>query len=282
MTSPDPQASGPLDPVRPAGAGNGASADASAGANAAADEGVGDGRASLAVVIGAGGGIGAALVEQLAADSRYAGVLAVARSPLASAFAPGVVPVRADLTDEASIAAAAAQAASLGSIRLVIVATGLLHDASLAPEKSWQVLDADAMARSFAINSIGPALVAKHFLPRLPRSGRAVFAALSARVGSIGDNRLGGWYSYRASKAALNMLLRTLSIELARRAPEAVCVGLHPGTVDTALSQPFGSRLSGRLFTPAESARHLLQVVDRLEPSDSGRVLAWDGRPIPE
>jgi NAD(P)-dependent dehydrogenase (short-subunit alcohol dehydrogenase family) len=241
-----------------------------------------DAAVSVAVVFGASGGIGRALVEQLLSDGRYSRVITVARSSQ-PALHNDAVPAHADLTDETSIRAVAHQAAQLGTVRLVIVATGLLHDTSTTPEKSWQSLDGEAMARSFAINSIGPALVAKHFLPLLPRSGRSVFAALSARVGSIGDNRLGGWYSYRASKAALNMLLRTLSIELARRAPEALCVGLHPGTVDTALSQPFASRnQTGRLFTPEESSTHLLQVIERLQPGDSGRVFAWDGSVIPE
>jgi NAD(P)-dependent dehydrogenase (short-subunit alcohol dehydrogenase family) len=138
------------------------------------------------------------------------------------------------------------------------------------------------MARVFAVNTIGPALVAKHFLPLLPRRGRSAFAAISARVGSIGDNRLGGWHSYRASKAALNMLLRNFAIELARRAPDAVCIGLHPGTVDTALSAPFRSRVApDRLFTPARSAGHLLRVIEQATVADNGHVLAWDGARIP-
>ena len=134
----------------------------------------------------------------------------------------------------------------------------------------------------FAVNAIGPALVAKHFLPLLPRHGRSVFASISARVGSIEDNRLGGWYSYRASKAALNMLLKTYSIELKRRAPSAICVGLHPGTVDTALSKPFqGGVAPGKLFSPTQSAAYLLRVIDGLTPADNGAVFAWDGSQIP-
>jgi NAD(P)-dependent dehydrogenase (short-subunit alcohol dehydrogenase family) len=120
----------------------------------------------------------------------------------------------------------------------------------------------------------------KHLLPRLPRAGRSVFATLSARVGSIGDNRLGGWHAYRASKAALNQLVRTASIELARRAPQAVCVALHPGTVDTALSAPF-SRRGLQVHSPAEAARHLLQVVDTLSAADSGGFYDWRGAAIP-
>ena len=150
------------------------------------------------------------------------------------------------------------------------------------PEKHWSAIRAESMARAFAVNATGPALVARAFLPLLPRSGRSVFAALSARVGSIDDNRRGGWYAYRASKAALNMLLKNFAIELARRAPEAICVGLHPGTVDSALSRPYQAGVpAAQLFSPAQSAAHLLNVLDGLVPADSGGVYAWDGRRVP-
>jgi NAD(P)-dependent dehydrogenase (short-subunit alcohol dehydrogenase family) len=195
---------------------------------------------------------------------------------------PRVVRARIDVTDEASIAAAAEQARALGEVRLVIVASGVLHGDGVRPEKHWGEIDGATLARVFAVNSIGPALVAQHFLPLLPRQGRSVFAAISARVGSIEDNRLGGWYAYRASKAALNMLLRNFAIELARRAPEAVCIGLHPGTVDTPLSKPFqGNVAPGKLFPPEVSATHLLRVIEEVDAADSGRVFAWDGSPIP-
>jgi NAD(P)-dependent dehydrogenase (short-subunit alcohol dehydrogenase family) len=130
---------------------------------------------------------------------------------------------------------------------------------------------------------VGPALVAKHFLPLLPRQGRSVFAALSARVGSIGDNRLGGWHSYRASKAALNMLIKNASIELARTRPDAVIVGLHPGTVDTGLSKPFQRGVAhNKLFTPEYCAERLIAVTDGLTRDDTGHVFAWDGARVPE
>jgi NAD(P)-dependent dehydrogenase (short-subunit alcohol dehydrogenase family) len=235
---------------------------------------------SIAVVIGASGGLGAALVAQLAQDERFAQVLALSRTPAAED--ERVVRARIDVTDEPSIAAAAEQARALGEVRLVIVASGLLHGDGVRPEKHWGELNAETLARVFAVNSIGPALVAKRFLPLLPRQGRSVFAAISARVGSIEDNRLGGWYAYRASKAALNMLLRNFAIELARRAPEAVCIGLHPGTVDTPLSKPFqGNVAPVKLFSPSVSATHLLRVIEKVDAADSGRVFAWDGSPIP-
>ena len=252
-----------------------------------------------AVVVGASGGLGAAFVEALLERGGFATVLALSRSgPLdaddaddadeaddarAGADAPRLVRGRIDVTEEASVERAAALAASLAPPRLVIVATGLLHAPDgLRPEKSLAAIDPGRLARLFAVNATGPALVAKHLLPRMPRQGRAVFAAVSARVGSISDNRLGGWYGYRASKAALNMLLRTAAIEWARTAKDGVCVGLHPGTVETALSAPFRANVAGdRLFTPDRSASMLLDVLERLVPADSGGVFAWDGTPVP-
>ena len=210
---------------------------------------------SIAVVIGASGGLGAALVEELANDSRFERVLALSRTAVGD-HDPRIARSRIDVTDEASIAAAAQNARELGEVRLVIVASGSLHGDGVRPEKHWGELDGATLARVFAVNSIGPALVAKHFLP-LPRQGRSVFAAVSARVGSIEDNRLGGWYAYRASKAALNMLLRNFAIELARRAPEAVCIGLHPGTVDTRLSQPFQGNVAPGKLSRRANRRHI-------------------------
>lgn len=229
-----------------------------------------------AVVIGSTGGIGAAVTQALLDDPRVERVHGLARSPQ-SLEHPKLVTGHLDLLDEPSIASAAQ---TIGSPRLVFVATGLLHDTTQVPEKSWRSLDASALSRVYALNAIGPALVAKHLLPRLPRTGKAVFAAISARVGSIEDNRLGGWHGYRASKAALNQLIRCLAIEQAIKWPEALCVGLHPGTVDTALSLPFQSGVK-TLFTPQESAARMLSVIERLTPADSGQLFAFDGQRIP-
>ncbi|WP_416906825.1 MAG: SDR family NAD(P)-dependent oxidoreductase [Polymorphobacter sp.] len=217
-----------------------------------------------AVVIGASGGIGAALAGLLDADPAVGRVTRFTRDVL-------------DLTSPASISAAAASLAE--PPRLVICATGLLHADTLRPERALRELNADALARSFATNATGPALVAQAFLPLMPREGKSLFAALGARVGSISDNRLGGWHSYRAGKAALHQLIRTIAIEHARRWPEAVVAALHPGTVDTALSQPF-QRSAKTLFTPAQSAAHLLAVVDQLTPSQSGHIFDWRGEEI--
>lgn len=236
---------------------------------------------AVAVVVGASGAIGRAVVAQLAQDARFDAIVALSRKQ--QDWEPShVQAMPIDLLDETTITAAVQPVAALGALRLVFVATGMLHDDGHQPEKSWRALDPAALARSFAVNAIGPALVAKHLLPLFPREGRAVFAALSARVGSIADNRLGGWYGYRASKAALNQMIRTLAIELARSRPEALCVGLHPGTVVSDLSQPFTrNRAQDDLFTPQVSARHLLSVIDGLSASDSGGLFAWDGSAIP-
>jgi len=236
----------------------------------------------IAAIIGASGGIGAALTRQLAEQPTIERVLAFSRSP-AEFGHPRVQTGHIDLENEDTIAAAAETARESGGAQIVIVTAGLLHDGAIQPEKSWRALDAEQLTRSFQINAIGPALTAKHFLPLFPRSGPAIFAALSARVGSIGDNRIGGWYGYRASKAALNMILRNLAIELGRKRGEAICVGLHPGTVDTGLSKPFQSHTPPeKLFTPDYSASRLLSVLDGLTPADSGGVFAWDGQRVPE
>lgn len=227
-------------------------------------------QAGVAVVFGAGGGIGAALVEAVRAAGKFKHVVSFSRST-----SPAI-----DLLDEGSLERAAAFAADLGELRLVIDATGFLHDDRQGPEKSWRQLDAANLARAFALNAIGPALIMKHVLPRLPRSGKSVFATLSARVGSIGDNRLGGWYSYRASKAALNQLVRTAAVELGRRSSNAICVALHPGTVATALSAPFAAT-GLEVHPPTAAARHLLAVVDQLTAEANGGFFDWRGQTVP-
>ena len=160
---------------------------------------------------------------------------------------------------------------------LVIVATGLLHRNGKGPEKSLRELDPEWMLENYRINAVGPALIAKHFLPLMPRNQRTVFAVLSARVGSISDNRLGGWHSYRASKAALNMLIRNISIEWQRKNPQAIIVGLHPGTVETGLSAPFKGNPATERFAPAKAAEQLLRVLDGLNPEQSGQLFGFDG-----
>lgn len=223
-----------------------------------------------AVVIGASGGIGRAVADALEEEGSHEAVYRFARSSDGGAHL--------DLTDEASIAAAAQRVTVAPS--LVILATGLLHDGDQGPEKALRDLDPAWLARQFAVNAIGPAIVAKHFVPLLAKTG-GTFAALSARVGSITDNRLGGWYGYRAAKAALNQLIRTAAIEARRTNDRAIIVGLHPGTVDTALSRPFqGNVAPGQLFTPDRAALQLLDVIEGLGVKDSGKVFDWQGAEI--
>jgi NAD(P)-dependent dehydrogenase (short-subunit alcohol dehydrogenase family) len=230
------------------------------------------------MVVGANGAIGSALVEQLANCPNVQSILACSRHAAPHASSK-VVTRPMDILDEASIAAALS---GVERIDLAIIATGLLHEpGGVQPERNSRALDKDVLLRNMAVNAVGPALVAKHVLPLLPRTGKCVFAALSARIGSISDNRLGSWYGYRASKAALNQLVKTLSIELSRQRKESVCVALHPGTVDSALSKPFQSGVPAhKLFTAAYSAERLLQVIDALEPSRTGQLIAWDGSTI--
>ncbi|HAJ47481.1 MAG TPA: C-factor [Alphaproteobacteria bacterium] len=232
-----------------------------------------------AVVFGASGGIGSAFVDHLSSDPRCGVVYAGARITLAPV--PKVQPFAFDLRDETSIAMAAQMMSEGGPLDLVIVATGVLHREGLKPEKTYRSLDADTMAAAFAVNAIGPALIAKHMLPLLARDRKAIFAAISARVGSISDNRLGGWHAYRASKAALNMLIRNFAIEQATRNKHALCVALHPGTVDTALSKPFQAGVAAdKLFTPDHSAAAMLYVLDAATAERTGTLIAWEGQTI--
>lgn len=223
----------------------------------------------IAVVIGSGG-IGGALAEALQAAGTLDEIVVLGRR--------STPPL--DLLDESSIAACARWLATRGAPELIVDATGILHGPDMAPEKSWRELEPATLAHAFAINAIGPALLMKHFLPLLPRDRRAVFATLSAKVGSIGDNRLGGWYAYRASKAALNQFVRTASVELRRSRPQAMCVALHPGTVDTGLSAPFAK--SGlQVQAPACAAQRLLTVLASLKAEDSGAFFDYRGERLP-
>lgn len=231
-------------------------------------------------VIGATGGIGGAFVDELLRDISIDHVEACARTPGNSDEAK-LQWHPLDLLDPASIASAAATISEQGTLDLVLIATGVLWDEQLAPEKSFSQLTAAQMETAFKINAIGPALVLQQFLPLLRRDRRAVVAVLSARVGSISDNRLGGWHSYRASKAALNMLVKGAAIEQRRSNAHAIVVGLHPGTVATRLSAPFSRNVAAdKLFTPQAAAQQLLRVIEVLSAEDSGLCFAWDGREV--
>lgn len=221
-----------------------------------------------ALVFGARGGIGAAFVAALETRCQ---VSALTHSDI-------------DICDEAALEALAARVKAEGPVHLVVNATGLLHhaDAGVQPEKALKQISAASMAKVLAVNTIGPALIAKYFLPLMARDEKAVMAHLSARVGSISDNRMGGWTSYRAAKAAQNMIVKNAAIETARRDPQKIIIGLHPGTVDTQLSAPFqGNVAAEKLFSPAQSADYLLRVIDGVTAQDSGKLLAWDGQQVP-
>jgi len=246
-------------------------------------------------VIGATGGIGSALMQLLAQQKSVTSIHAFSRNQGNSkANNTALTPINSekkrddkvqeyfmDILSEQSIIEAI-ETASAPSYDLIIVATGILHSSSTAPEKKLRDINYDTLEMIFKINTFAPALLAKHFVPRLTKNNKSVFACLSARVGSISDNRLGGWYSYRASKAALNMMIKTISIETQRTNKNACIIGLHPGTVDTALSKPYQSGVKkDKLFSPKQSAHYLLTVIDDILPEDSGKIFAWDGQEVP-
>jgi NAD(P)-dependent dehydrogenase (short-subunit alcohol dehydrogenase family) len=216
-------------------------------------------------------------VAALASSCRYDRIHALSRRPNANdgVVLSGVL----DITDEDSVATAAE---GIGSpVDLVIIATGILHEDGRMPERALRDLDRDRLARIFDVNTIGPALVLKHFTPLLPKDRPCIIAALSARVGSISDNRTGGWYGYRASKTALNMIVKSAAIELHRTRPHSICVALHPGTVDTPLSVPFQVRVPPeKLFSTERAALQLIDVLGGMKAADSGRIFAWDGSEI--
>jgi NAD(P)-dependent dehydrogenase (short-subunit alcohol dehydrogenase family) len=224
----------------------------------------------IAVVAGATGGIGEALCEVLENSCNFQNVVRLSRKS-----DPAL-----ELTSERSVIECADFCKGLGNpIRLVVDATGFLHGEGFSPEKSWRELNPEHMAAAFDYNVVGPALLMKHFLPLLASPGKSVFTTLSARVGSIGDNRLGGWYSYRASKAALNQIMKCASIELSRSNRDAICISQHPGTVATKLSAPF-AKTGLRIQSPHDAAESLWSVIQALTPCQTGRFLDFTGKEI--
>ena len=217
-----------------------------------------------ALVIGASGGIGAALCAELTAQGWQVTGLSRSRDGL-------------DVTQEASVEAALAPLHP--PFQRIIIATGALEIGPHTPEKALRQITADGMLAQFALNTVGPALVLKHAARLLPRDEPAVIAALSARVGSIGDNRAGGWHSYRAAKAALNQIIRGAAIELARSHKHAACVALHPGTVQTRFTAKYLGRHPA--VPPQDAARNLLRVIGSLTPAQSGQFFDWAGETVP-
>mgnify|MGYP002828458227 CR=1 FL=1 len=234
-----------------------------------------------AVIIGATGGIGDAFVRAITQDDANQ-VWATARNTASLRTQPTHAS-QVDITDEDSLVRLARELSEVDyHPNFIINCTGVLHTREFGPERTWRHFDIDVMRSVFDVNAFGVGLIGKHLIPLVPRSGRSVFASISARVGSIADNRLGGWYSYRASKAAQNMFIKGLSIEAKMRWPELACVALHPGTVQSQLSAPFTSRVPAeKLFTPEQSCTYLCTVIEALKPADSGNFYAWDGQPIP-
>ncbi|MBD2022552.1 SDR family NAD(P)-dependent oxidoreductase [Leptolyngbya sp. FACHB-36] len=243
-----------------------------------------------ALVVGVNRGIGLEWVRQLLQNDRVGQLYATYRSAATPELADikdqhpnrvGLIPM--DITDDAQIAAGIAQIQKqTTSLHFVVYCVGLLHDETLQPEKSLQQIESDRLLRYFQVNSIGAVLLAKHVLPLLKHGDRSVFASISAKVGSIGDNQLGGWYGYRASKAALNMFMRTVAIEYSRKSPKTIVVMLHPGTTDTALSKPFQRNVPPeKLFPTERTVAQLQSVIDGMQPDDSGHFFSWDGSRLP-
>ena len=231
-------------------------------------------------ILGGSGAIGSSFTLQLSFSYPNATINVFSRQQ-PEKMLPNVIYNSINYQDETSIEESALIASKDKPLDMVIIATGILHDGKLMPEKSLKDLSAENLQRIFEVNTIVPLLIAKHFLPKLSRKTRSIFATLSARVGSISDNQLGGWYSYRASKAALNMVIKNIAIEISRFNKKAIIVGLHPGTVDSNLSKPFqGNVPHGKLFTPEYSTQKLVEVLRGLTSKQSGKCFAWDGKEI--
>jgi NAD(P)-dependent dehydrogenase (short-subunit alcohol dehydrogenase family) len=243
------------------------------------------------LIVGASGGIGFEFVRQLLADPDIEHIFATYRRPesaialfkLRTQFPDRLHCLPMDITLESEIVQGiSAIAAQIPRLHLVVNCVGILQEDSLKPEKSLKQLNADHLLRYFQVNSIGTALLAKYLLPLLKHDETSIFASISAKVGSIGDNQLGGWYGYRASKAALNMFIKTVAIEYKRVAPKAIAVALHPGTTDTELSKPFQRNVPPeKLFSPERTVQQLLAIIRQLTPEQSGQFFAWDGSLLP-
>jgi NAD(P)-dependent dehydrogenase (short-subunit alcohol dehydrogenase family) len=239
-----------------------------------------------ALVVGAGQGIGLEFVRQLLDSDRYDRLYATYRtspSGLRAIADPRLTALALDITDEAQIAGMTEQIQTeTGALHTVLYCVGVLHEGEIRPEKSLKQLNSSQLLHYFQVNSIGAALLAKQIQPLLKHGDRAVLATISAKIGSIGDNGSGGWYGYRASKAALNMFMRTTAIEYKRTCPRAIVVMLHPGTTDTALSRPFQRSVPPeKLFPVDRTVRQLLTVIDGLQEKDSGEFFSWDGSALP-
>ena len=244
-----------------------------------------------ALVVGASQGIGLGFVRSLLLQNNIQRIFATYRDTdtaselleLQNKYSDRLTCLQVDITAESQIAAATKQIKTeVKQLHLAIYCVGVLHDSKIAPEKSLRQINAENLIYSFQVNSVGAVLLAKHLMPLFKKTEPSIFASISAKVGSIGDNRLGGWYGYRASKAALNMFLKTTAIEYSRRCPKTIVVALHPGTTDTRLSQPFQKNVpEGKLFSVEKTVNLLTKVISDLEQKDSGEFFSWDGTRLP-
>ncbi|MEA5506731.1 SDR family NAD(P)-dependent oxidoreductase [Halotia wernerae UHCC 0503] len=244
-----------------------------------------------ALIMGANQGIGLGFVKKLLQNEKVTKIYATYRQresatelmTLAEKHSKQLICLSIDITDELQISECVQQIRTqVNKLHLVINCVGLLHEGNLQPEKSLRQLNSENLLRYFQINSIGAVLLAKHLLPLFRHGERSVFATISAKIGSIGDNQLGGWYGYRASKAALNMFMRTTAIEYGRSCPKTLVVTLHPGTTDTRLSHPFQNNVPAeKLFSVERTVDQLLTVIEQLQEGDSGQFFSWDGSRLP-
>ncbi|MBR8835403.1 MAG: SDR family NAD(P)-dependent oxidoreductase [Stigonema ocellatum SAG 48.90 = DSM 106950] len=244
-----------------------------------------------ALIVGGSQGIGLGFVQKLLQDTRIAKVYATYRQPesasellaLQKEHSDRLICLVMDITDESHIVECTQKiGAEVNTLHLVVNCVGLLHEGNVQPEKSLRQINPEQLLRYFQVNSIGSVLLAKHLLPLLRHRDRSIFASISAKIGSIGDNKLGGWYGYRASKAALNMFMRTVAIEYGRSSPKTLVVMLHPGTTDTRLSRPFqGNVPADKLFSVERTVTQLLAVIEQLQDGDSGQFFSWDGSRLP-
>jgi len=232
------------------------------------------------VVVGASGAIGKAFVDYYSKDESVENVFAFSRKKINFENKKKIKSFDLDIENQTSIENAAQNIKDY-AVDIIIVATGILHSENFGPEKSIREINHSTMAKVMAVNTIGPALIGRYFIPLLRKDTKSVLAFLSARVGSISDNKLGGWYSYRASKTALNQIIKNFSIELKRTNPKAVVLALQPGTVDSNLSEPFKKNVAkGKLFSPEQSREFLSEVIEKATIEDSGNLVAYDGEII--
>jgi NAD(P)-dependent dehydrogenase (short-subunit alcohol dehydrogenase family) len=230
-------------------------------------------------IIGSSGAIGRAFLDAYIADKNISNIYSISRTEVKSNDRR-IIHINIDVTDEVSVKAAASKIEDNRLDRL-IVATGVLHTKSFGPEKSIKDIKIENFVKIFSVNTFGPALIGKYFLPLMTKDQKSIVAFLSARVGSISENKLGGWYAYRASKSALNQIIKNFSIEAKRTNSSGIIIGLQPGTVKSKLSEPFQKNVKkGKLFLPEDSVDSLIKVIENVMQNDSGKIFDWEGEEI--